>query len=348
MMGSDNFGMHPIFKFRTEPTEEILTLLESVTLGTDGAHYRHLDTRERIQEADNPLFLSMERHQKVLGNVTFCKRHKNWYIRYFAFEGAHQAKGKKKSSSQGLLKRELNDFFEGRLNSGEVESFYAYIDPRNVKSLWMSENFGFKTTGKIATQTYSSIRKPKKGRVEIEKNPAEIPAEITSQFHHQRFFFEDQLKKGNHFAIRNEKGELIAFAKTTQANWEIKRLPGKMGGFLVKILPYVPFLNQLIRPKNHAFTVPEAVFIKDNEPQLFKELFDGILAHLNQRVIIWWVDEKDDLYGSIKSEVNWGLLHKVIGVSHANLVERTTTETNLGSRVTEPVEVSYTSGFDFI
>jgi len=333
--------MHPIFKFRTKATEEIIALLESVVLGTDGAHYRHLDTRERIEEADNPLFLSMERHKKVLGNVTFCKRDKNWYIRYFAFDGAHQAQGKKKSSSQGLLKRELNAFFDHQLNSGEVDSFYAYIDPRNVKSLWMSENFGFRTVGEIATQTYSSIRKPKVGRVQIDTNPTEIPKEVIAQFQDQDYFFREQLKKGNHFVIRDEKGELIAFAKTTSANWEIKRLPGKFGGTLVKILPYIPFLNKLIRPKNHAFTVPEAVFVKGNDPELLKELFDGILSHLNQRVIIWWVDEKDDLYCSIKSKINWGLLHKVIGVSQANLVERSLETSEFNGP-------SYTSGFDFI
>ncbi|MDG1331691.1 MAG: hypothetical protein P8P74_05135 [Crocinitomicaceae bacterium] len=336
-----NIRMHPIFKFRTRATEEIIQLLESVTLGTDGAHYRHLDTRERIQEADNPLFLSMERHEKVLGNVTFCQRDNNWYIRYFAFDGAHQAQGKKKSSSNGLLKRELNAFFDHQLNSGDVDSFYAYIDPRNVKSLWMSENFGFKTIGKIATQTYSSVRKPKVGRVQVDPDPTEIPQEIIAQFEDQNFFFTDQLEKGNHFFIRDEKGELIAFAKTTSANWEIKRLPGKFGGTLVKVLPYIPFLNKLIRPKNHAFTVPEAVFVNDNNPQLLQELFNGILAHSNQRVIIWWVDEKDELYTSTKSNIKWGLLHKVIGVSHANLVERSL-ETNKSKKA------SYTSGFDFI
>jgi len=343
-----DIGMHPIFKFRTEPTEEILKLLESVTLGTDGAHYRHLDTRERIQEADNPLFLSMERHERVLGNVTFCRRGKNWYVRYFAFNNAHQAKGKKKSSSQGLLKRELNAFFDHQLESGEVDSFYAYIDPRNVKSLWMSENFKFKTVGKIATQTYSSVRKPKKGRVKMDENPTEIPSEVIARFEHQQFFFEDQLKKGKHFTIRDESGELVAFAKITFAQWEIKRLPGKFGGALVKILPYIPLLNRLIRPKNHAFIVPEAVYVKNNDPQLFSELFDGMLSYENQRVIIWWVDEKDELYHAIKPKVKWGLLHKVIGVSYANLVVRSASAKRGLNGVETEAHSSYTSGFDFV
>lgn len=334
-------GMHPIFKFRTKATEEIISLLESVTLGTDGAHYRHLDTRERIQEADNPLFLSMERHTKVLGNITFCQREKNWYIRYFAFDSSMQSLGTKKSKSEGLLKKELNGFFDEQLKSGEVESFYAYIDPRNVKSLWMSENFGFETIGEIATQTYSSVRKPKSGRVIVDTNPRGIPAEVQAHFQSQRFFFNEQLIKGSHFSIRDNNGELIAFAKTTSAHWEIKRLPGKFGGTLVKVLPCIPLLNRLIKPKNHSFLVPEAVFIKNNNPQLLTELFDGILAHMNERVIIWWVDQQDELYTSIQSKINWGLLNKIIGVNQVNLVERSLTK-----RTTE--NTNYTSGFDFI
>lgn len=333
--------LHPIFKFRTQVTEGIISLLESVTLGTDGAHYKHLDTRERIQEADNPLFLSMERHEKVLGNCTFCRRDKNWYIRHFAFDGAMQSDGKKKSSSNGLLKRELNSFFDEQLKSGEVGSFYAYIDPRNVKSLWMSENFGFKTVGKIATQTYSSIDHLKTKRVTMEDQPTKIPQEIHSNFQHQTFYFTEQLKKGTHFSIRNESGELIAFAKTTHAHWEIKRLPGKMGGTLVKLIPFLPLISRLIKPKDHRFVTAEAVYIKDNDPKLLKELFDGILSHTKRRIIFWWVDELDQLYTDVRSQIKWGILDTLIGVNEVHLVER-----SLSSKPTN--QTFYTSGFDFV
>lgn len=333
--------MHPIFKFREAPTEEIICLLESVTLGTDGAHYRHLDTRERIQDADNPLFLSMERHEKVLSNITFCRREKQWYIRYFAFDEAIQAGGNAKSSSKnGLLKRELNHFFEEQLRSGEVESFYAYIDPRNVKSLWISEHFSFNTVAKIATQTYSSVRKPKMGRVKRDPSPNDIPSEISGHFGSQRYYHTAQLEKGTHYFIRGEHGELLAFAKTTVANWEIKRLPGKFGRGLVKVIPFVPFLNRLIKPNAHRFVVPEAVFVKNNDPALFHELFDGILAHEQQRVIIWWVDENDPTYSTMRSDMRWGLLHRLVGVNEVHLVER--------SLDAKPNAIHYTSGFDFV
>ena len=51
-----------LIHIRENPTPAIIELLESVTLGTNGAHYRHLDTREKIYETDNPLFLTLERN----------------------------------------------------------------------------------------------------------------------------------------------------------------------------------------------------------------------------------------------------------------------------------------------
>lgn len=40
-------------------TEQLNELLQSTTLGTNGANYQHMDTSTRILEIDNPLFLSL-------------------------------------------------------------------------------------------------------------------------------------------------------------------------------------------------------------------------------------------------------------------------------------------------
>ena len=60
-------ALSSIFKIRKEATPALLELLNNTTLGTNGAMYRHLDTKSRILEADNPLYLSMERNDKVIG-----------------------------------------------------------------------------------------------------------------------------------------------------------------------------------------------------------------------------------------------------------------------------------------
>ena len=275
--------LHPLFKLREQYTQGILDLLDSTVLGTNGAHYRHLDTAEKIEECDMPLHLSMERNEKVLGNVTFCRRNRDWYVRYFAFSESSQSTGKHKSKSKtNVLKSELNNFFEACLTEGydgrEVKSFYAYIDPKNEKSLWMSETFGFKTIAEVATQTFSRVRPKSSSRLERLTDWTQVQELVEEKFGGYQYYFEAQTKKPPFYVLRDDNGEILAMAKTSLAKWEIKRLPGKFGGVLTKMIPFIPGLRKIIRPKNHTFIVPEAVFVKKNDTSILTELFEGILA----------------------------------------------------------------------
>lgn len=337
--------MHPIFNIREKETPEIVALLNSVTLGTNGAHYRHLDTTERIKDLDKPVFISLERNDRTIGNVTFCRRGNHWYVRYFAFSPKFQSAGKKKSMGDSFIKKELNGFFQsvldGENENGQAESFYAYIDPNNEKSLWLSENLGFETIGKVATQTFSRVNPKNSNRVKRSEDWNEMKDLVEIHFGDHQHFFLDQTCKAPFYTIQNQNGEFIAFAKTTISTWEIKRFPGKMGAVLIKIIPFIPRLNKLIRPKRQTFVVPEAVIVKDNDPKLLAELFEGILCHENMNLIIWWVDETETLYTDVHTRVKWGLLNKLVGVSKVNIVQRS----NLQSNSDNPF---YTSGFDFI
>ena len=331
-----------LLHIRNEATPAVIDLLESVTLGTNGAQYRHLDTRNRINEADKPVFLSIERNNTTLANITFCQRGDAWYIRYFAFDNRFQSTGSKKSNGNNMIKREIKSFFQDAIANEKVKSFYAYIDPKNVKSLWMAENFGFKTISQVATQTFSRVNPKSSNRLEKLEFTEEVVSIIRAAFFEQDYYFEAQMKPP-FYGLRDENGELIAIAKITIANWEIKRLPGKTGGLITKVIPLIPRLNKLIRPKKHTFVVPDCVWAKNNNPLLVEELFNGIL-HLEKRnLIIWWVDVKDDLYKTVGSKVKWGLLHKMIGVSHAHVVERTG-----NSSIENENKPVFTAGFDFI
>ena len=338
-----------IFKLREKATPELIGLLESVTLGTNGAHYRHLDTAERIHQADNPLHLSLERSEnKVLGNITFCRRESAWYVRYFAFDPFVQGSGEKKSSgSGGRLKSELEQFFEGILSGmkpyGEVNSFYAYIDPNNEKSLWMSENFGFESMATIATQTFSRSRIPEQTNVRKNDNWEEVAPLIRTEFSDYQNYFEHHLQKGPFYILRDQNNEIIACAKATKATWKIERLPGKLGGILPKIIPFIPGLRNIIKPKKHTFFVPEAVFVRDQNPDILQELFEGILHIENEYLLIWWTDEKAPLYKATKDQVRWGLLHTLIGTNKAHLMVKYNSVFEFDKST--PV---YTCGFDFV
>jgi hypothetical protein len=343
-------NLHPIFKLREDVTPQLLELLESVTLGTNGAHYRHLDTRDRIHEADNPLHLMMERNDRLLSNITMCRRNGDWYIRYFAFYNAFQSSGTKKSNNKsGLLRKELTHFFNtilaGDDEYGKAESFYAYIDPNNEKSLWMSENFGFSTIGKIATQTFSRTNPKPMSGLKKTNDWDRIKEIVQSSYENHAYFYLDQTEKPPFYILEDGNGEVLACAKVSTSNWEIKRLPGKMGGMLTKIIPFIPGLNKLIKPKNHTFIVPEAIVVKNNDPELLQQFLEGILHAENKNLILWWVDLTDPLYSSTQEHIKWGLLHKIIGVSYANVVQKTCNESKSKETIRKPV---YTAGFDFI
>lgn len=325
-----------LFKLRQQPTEEIISLLEQTTLGTNGAKYRHLDTRKRIQEADQPLFLTLERNERVLGNVTFCRRGPNWYIRYFAFSSFLQAgeNPKKEHKGSSQLKQQLSAFFSEVLEGesfDHVDRMYAYIEPRNNRSKWMGQTFGFEKVATLSTQSFSRIYPKKTLRLHIAHTWHEIASVVEDTYENHRFYFEEFISKPPYYVLKNDKGEVLAAARITRVNWQIVRLPGKAGKMLTKLIPYIPFLTKLIHPSDHRFLVPDAVYLKENDSKLLEELFSGILFEEKQNVILWWMDQQDPLYLSIRSKVHWGMLHRLVGITPVDVMERRAPGVSVGS-----------------
>jgi hypothetical protein len=318
----------PPFQLREAPTAEIIALLAETTLGTSGARYQHLDVLERIHTADQPLYLSVERAQKVLGNITFCRRGNKWYIRYFAFRSPLQSSGKltHRKKNEGLARSWVTQFFEdtleGKFEDQKVDLFYAYIDPKNERSKRMSENFGFHVAGNLVTQSFSRVYPKASSRIQKLVHWEEVSSDIQHRFSKYQHYDEAHLKTPPFYVLLNAKGEQIACAHTTKVRWKIERLPGKFGGILTKVVPYIPFLRALIKPNDHQFLVPDCVWTKDNDSRLLEELFSAILFEEKLNLMLWWTDINDPLYLGVKNEINWGLLHKIIGVSPVDIVVR--------------------------
>lgn len=340
------------FSVRTIPTPQTLELLESVTLGSKGARYRHLDTRERIKQLYKPVFLNLERNNRTLANITFCRREIGWYMRYFAFQTAFQTTTKNTTNTkEGILKKQLNSFFDDLLNgqhNNTTNLLYAYIDPKNRRSLLMSHNFGFTTRAKIATQTYSRVRPKEQKQVrKITKEQLQEVYVIVEKCYgnNQLYFTEHTFNDQPFYGYYDLNGNLLAFVKVHKAKWSIERLPGKRGNILTSIIPFIPRLRNIIKPKRHIFSAIEAVWVSDscNPSQVIDDLFEGVLFEEQTNSIIWWVDVKSEIYKTLSESVNWGLMHKLNGVSMVDLVIRE--QKNNGSLNNEPF---YTTAFDFI
>lgn len=316
------------FKLSEQVKPEIVDLLTEVTLGTTGVRYKHLDTEQRVHEVDNPLFFYLKRDKQVLTNITFCRRHQDWYIRYFAFRTALQRSTdtKVEDKSNSVLKREIEHFFQsalnGEVNGQVVNQFYAYIDPKNDRSLWMSKNFGFYTVAQLATQTFSRTFAQQSKRFKVVEPTVEWQNRIKDTFGSHAFFFEAYLDKNPIALIEDANGKLLAFCRISVAHWKIDSLGGRFGVLQAKVLPYIPIVNRLVNPKKHKFVVPDSVWVKDNNPQILTELFESLIKYSSANMLIWWTDQQEKLYLNVRGKVKWGPMHHLMGVSPVNVVCR--------------------------
>jgi hypothetical protein len=186
----------------------------------------------------------------------------------------------------------------------------------------MSETFGFKTKAKLATQSFSRIWPKKEPNLKEEAMNQELFAYIDKQYAHYAAYFTHFFENGTVHAIFNQQGERLAFAQFHKVRWEIQRLPGKLGGLQVRLLPYIPFLNKLIQPKEHTFLVPDVVCNPSGDIKDVQRLFEAVLAKEKLHTLLWWNDTRDTLYQKAQTEFSWGLLNKVIGVAEVDVVVR--------------------------
>jgi hypothetical protein len=285
-----------------------------------------------------------ERNNKILGNVTFCRRGKTWYIRYFAFQQMLQSSNRPKEThkSNSHLKQQLRFFFDEQFQS-EVETMYAYIDPKNDRSKWMSQNFGFHKISTLATQSFSRIYPKKSARLEKTEDWNEVKSKVIENYGKHCHFFTTHASKPPFYVLKGENGQIMSCARVTKVHWEIVRLPGKFGSLLTKAIPFIPFLNRLINPKNHTFLVPEIVCVNQDNPELLDELFSAILFQEKLNLMLWWMDATDPLYISVKNKVQWGLLHKIIGVAPVDVVGRN--RSGMKEKVESPI---FVTAFDMV
>lgn len=314
------------FQLEEKVLPEVVDLLTEVTLGTTGVRYKHLDTEKRVQEVDHPLFFYLKRNEKVLANITFCRRDSDWYIRYFAFRTVFQRSSETKTidKSSSILKSEIAQFFsaalDGEINASKVNRFYAYIDPKNDRSKWMSTNFGFQTIAHLATQTFSRIYAKKSKRFQLSEPTEELISLVRKQFNEHTFYFEAFLDKNKYGVLYNDEKEIIAFCRVSMAHWNIESLGGRNGELKAKFIAKIPIVNRLIYPPLHTFVVPDSVWVKDDNPQILTELYESLIAETKANMLIWWTDQEEPLYKSVQKKINWGPMHRVLGVSPVDVV----------------------------
>ena len=303
-------------------SESLISFLEKTELGTKGARYSHLDVRERIKKLDFPQSFTLKRNEIIVANVTFCIRDFSMYVRYFAFNAIYQSTSntKRKRSSKSIFEIKILELFQ-KLERQRNLPFYAYIEADNSRSMLMSKRFGFKPYTHIISRSFSRLAPKLNKNVSFSSNWSEISDHVREQYDQYDSYFEAPVSQPPFVVLRDNEGVILAYARFTKVAWRIYRLPGILGGVLVKIVPYIPLLNRLIKPKKHLFLTPDIVSGIANAAQL-QELFSGALALYDVKSMIWFIDPNDPVYKSVKQGFSWGILDRIIGIKKINIMQR--------------------------
>ncbi len=137
-------------------TDEARYVLENAPLGTEGVVYEHLNRDEHIVHLHNPVLLSIQEGDKILGTAVFCQTAVNvgprifnaCYVRYFAASGEIRGKG--------IMKHFSGKTMEAiRLGESQKTIYFASVERKNHRSFKVVSGAGYENLGVMRTNGFS-------------------------------------------------------------------------------------------------------------------------------------------------------------------------------------------------
>ncbi|WP_066756576.1 hypothetical protein [Crocinitomix algicola] len=317
----DNNPFHRLVKHEKVASKELVELLSNTLIGTNGTLYQLLDTPRKIYKLNCPNHFCLYRNDKVVANVTLCQRDislpkselNSFYIRYVAFSSLFQGNTK---PSKG--RSSLHDYFKGLFETSNLSFdnperkssfFWAYIDPENYRSYNLNTSFGFQTIGSFKTIAFSKVR-PKNRGVEVLNTDDHTTTlkDIRNFYDGYALFSTTHLFKNENYFVLRINDEIVAGIQANPVHWKIKKLPGLKGKLMLRLAPYIPYLNKIINPKSHRYLATEGLFWKTGKEHFIQQLLEGVLAITRHHSLLIWEDENHQRVK--KLPVKWGFLQK--------------------------------------
>lgn len=319
-------------------TNDVTDLLSQNIIGTPnkGMLYQHLEVLKKINRIPNPFIINIFHNKKILGTCTFCKRETvnigktitSFYIRYFTFSDKYRTSGNNPDSVNAKntkIRNEIKSLLKGdQLECNSLSEFfhYAYVDPRNIRSLKLCNEFGFINVRQFTTIVFHRINP--KPNFDIQQVNSEDEIEIIQNLlnafykNYTMFSFENLFGIGTYYVIKDSEGTVLVGVQANPDRWKILELPGKMGKLILTVFSRTPFLNSIIN-KNYKFLTIEGVYIKEGCEKYFEKLVEGLLSKYNLNSAMFWSDTDTQLYKSLKL-IDLGLVSKINHEVTANVI----------------------------
>lgn len=296
-------------------SEQIEKLLYTNVIGTPGKSmvYQHQKVAEKLRHIKDPFFVSLSIRNSLVATCCFCKRNifingeivNAFYIRYFTFKTTYRSNARKKiyQPRENLLKKEVNQLLNGQeFGENKPHVYYAYIDPDNLRSLRLTQEFGFEAAGIFHTVFFSRFF-PKRSKNVFQLKESErdkIDPWLKSNYRDYQFFCDENVFYQNGYYVIKSKGEIVAGIQATPEKWKIHELPGRNGKLLLSVISKFPLFRRLFH-REFSFLSVEAILCKENHEQELERLLSDVLARHKIHTAIMCLDPGSRAYKLVKS-----------------------------------------------
>lgn len=312
-------------KVERSPTPEILNILTNNIIGTPGHGmlYQHLGVHDKIHKISVPYYVNLVKGNKVIGTCCFCSRAtansgeamRSFYVRYFSFKDSYRRKNivNKPHATGSKLREEIKSVLNGHcLDVKPKDKFfhYAYVDPRNLRSVMLCDQFGFERVREYTTIIFNRMNPAEAvDKKVIEASAAEVGELKQLLAGHYKgfnmFSFENLFRGAKYYVIRGPHGQIVAGAQANPDRWKIYSLPGLSGKLILNTFSRVPYLNRLFN-KDYRFLTLEGIYYAPGYEHYLESLFGSLLARYNLNSAITVVDPDTHLYKTLRSlKLGW-------------------------------------------
>jgi hypothetical protein len=307
---------------------EIITLLKASVIGTPGSSmlYRHKTVEQRISYIKTPFFIALQTRLSLVAVCCFCLRDtvncatslRSFYIRYFSFKENYRAQRQSwRSEKSGDLRGEIKAFFDSeqpRLSSSQKYFNYAYVDPRNTRSLLLCQEFGFQEVRRFSTFVFSRIHPAVPAGFAITKISSADVAEV-ARLLLERYAdfnmasFGDLTLSDRYYVVKDPSGRIMAGAHVVPGHWKIYRMNNTANTILLMMASKVPLLNRLINTEFH-FLAVDALYFTEGEERYTEVLLSSLLKiHKHYNAFI--PADNDSPLSRHLQRLNLGLVSKI-------------------------------------
>ncbi|HEX8547982.1 MAG TPA: hypothetical protein VF691_13560 [Cytophagaceae bacterium] len=315
------------FKVFRSPTKQILEMLNNNIIGTPGVGmlYQHLGVDNKIHQIEDPYYINLLRNGSLMANCCLCKRETintektltSFYIRYFTFKATFRRKffSRASGNKNSSIRKEITSILEGDgLDTKPEDHFflYAYVDPRNIRSVALCNEFGFVTVRKMSTMIFNRLHPALDIRCQaIDISEVDKVTKLLYSFYKEyTMFATENLFKGRaYYTIKNEAGDILVGAGVNLDKWKIHSLPGLTGKVILNVLSAVPVLNRIFN-KNYEFLAVEGIYFAPGQEKMLEVLLESLLKIHKVNSAMIWADSQSSLYEGLKS-IDLGIVQKI-------------------------------------